>query len=168
MKATLVLALLPALLLLPGQDPQRPASQPASRPSPPGGFPGLPPQAPAAPLSPAALLPGAWELRRLVAPGAPPGVQVRGYVLFSRAPASFQAVVQEGQADPLLQCAFWRYTASGSRLRFQSLLGVRTDTRGRMHTETPGSIEERLFECVGGTLRLHRGRGSYLELVRLE
>ena len=62
MKATHGLALLPFLLLLPGQEPQQPATRPASRPTPPqGGFPGLPPKEAREPLTPSAGLLGAWK-----------------------------------------------------------------------------------------------------------
>lgn len=156
-----LLLLLP--LLGPGQEPPRPASGPASRPA----FPGLPPS-PGRTAPAGQGLRGVWEVRRLVFPGAPGGVQHRGYVVFTGEYASFHILLGEPGSDPLFQSGFWRYAVVGGRLRFQSLLGVRSDPRGRLRADARGAVEERFFEFVAGGLRLHRGPGAYLELTRLE
>ncbi len=94
---------------------------------------------------------------------------MRGYAVFTPKYASFQVFLREPRAEPLFQSGFWRYAYMGGRIRFQSLLGVRAAPGGRLLPDKKGSIHERIPRFLGGgVLRLYRGRGAYMEMIRLE
>jgi len=186
MKGSRILSLsllLPGLLPLQGGGPpQAPASRPSGNPQkekkggkggPPQGrrplFPGLPAGGRRERRKVPTLLAGTWQIRKAYFPGAPQGIQVRGYAVFTTKYASFHVFLRAHKAEPLFQSGFWRYAYLGGRLRFQTLLGVRAAPGGRLIPEGRGGIHERTPQFLGGgVLRLYRPGGSYLEMIRLE